>query len=49
MIPNDDIPVPEVFAWRKHDDRVYIHMSLVPGKTLRDSWSCLTTRDKASL
>ncbi|KAF4983413.1 hypothetical protein FZEAL_1142 [Fusarium zealandicum] len=47
--PNDEIPVPEVFGWRKQDDRVFIYMSLVPGETLRQAWSSLTANDKTSL
>lgn len=47
--PNGEIPVPEVFGWRKYEDRVFIYMSLVPGETLRDVWPSLTEGDKASL
>ncbi|KAF5017408.1 hypothetical protein F66182_10664 [Fusarium sp. NRRL 66182] len=47
--PNKEVPVPEVFGWRKYADRVFIYMSLVRGETLRDAWPALTENDKASL
>ncbi|KAL5586745.1 hypothetical protein FOBRF1_016615 [Fusarium oxysporum] len=47
--PNGEIPVPEVFGWRRYEDRVFIYMSLVPGKTLREAWPSLTQDDKTLL
>ncbi|EKJ69158.1 hypothetical protein NXS19_006686 [Fusarium pseudograminearum] len=49
VFPNGEVPVPELFGWRKHGDRVFIYMSLVPGETLRQAWQSLTEHDKASL
>ncbi|POR35336.1 Phosphotransferase enzyme family protein [Tolypocladium paradoxum] len=47
--PHDDIPVPEVFGWRKHGDLNFIYMSLIRGKTLREAWPSLTEGDKMSI
>ncbi|KAF9768987.1 hypothetical protein IL306_013652 [Fusarium sp. DS 682] len=47
--PNGEVPVPEVFGWRKYEDRVFIYMSLEPGETLREAWPSLTEDDKTSL
>lgn len=49
VFPNGDVPVPELFGWRKYGDRVFIYMSLVPGETLREVWQSLNEDDKASL
>lgn len=49
LFPDGEVPVPEVFGWRKYDGRVFIYMSLIPGKTLREAWSSLTIDDKNSL
>ncbi|EJT68577.1 hypothetical protein GGTG_13852 [Gaeumannomyces tritici R3-111a-1] len=47
--PSNEVPVPEVFGWRKVGTRVYIYMGLVSGKTLRQAWDSLTSTDKASI
>ncbi len=47
--PTNEIPVPELFGWRKVGDQNFIYMSLVPGKTLREIWASLTTADKTSI
>jgi hypothetical protein len=47
--PNNDVPVPEVFGWRKYEDQTFIYMSLVRGQTLREAWPCLTGADKKSI
>ncbi|KAM0425331.1 hypothetical protein ACHAPT_009387 [Fusarium lateritium] len=49
LFPNGEVPVPEVFGWRKYGGRVFIYMSLIPGKTLREAWPSLTIGDKNSL
>ncbi|WXC60307.1 hypothetical protein SNK03_006172 [Fusarium graminearum] len=49
VFPNGDVPVPELFSWRKYGDWVFIYMSLVPGETLREVWQSLDEDDKASL
>lgn len=43
---NSEVPVPEVFGWRKHGDQNFIYMSLIPGQTLREAWPTLTKKDK---
>jgi aminoglycoside phosphotransferase (APT) family kinase protein len=43
------VPVPEVFGWRRHGEQVFIYMSLIPGKTLRQAWPDLTVDDKKSI
>jgi hypothetical protein len=47
--PNGEIPVPELFGWRKYEGRVFIYMSLVHGQTLESLWPMLTAVDKKSL
>ena len=47
--PVNDIPIPEVFAWRKHGDMNFIYMSLIPGQTLEQAWESLNEADKASV
>jgi Phosphotransferase enzyme family len=47
--PDNEIPVPEVFGWKKYGNKNLIYMSLVPGKTLREGWSTLTEEDKRSI
>ncbi|KJZ75108.1 hypothetical protein HIM_05594 [Hirsutella minnesotensis 3608] len=47
--PDKDVPVPEVFGWRKLGDLNFIYMSLVPGQTLRQAWTSLTQADKNSI
>jgi hypothetical protein len=47
--PHNDVPVPEVFGWRKYEDQTFIYMSLIRGQTLREAWSYLTEEDKESI
>ncbi|KAH8200232.1 hypothetical protein TruAng_005624 [Truncatella angustata] len=47
--PNNEVPVPEVFGWRRYGDKCFIYMSLIPGKTLREGWPALTEVDKKSI
>jgi hypothetical protein len=49
VFPNGEVPVPEVFGWRKHGDQVFIYMSIIHGKTLREVWPLLTEDDKRSI
>jgi hypothetical protein len=44
--PNNEVPVPEVFGWRKHGHLNFIYMSLIPGKTLSEVWPTCTEKDK---
>src|SRR5271156_1597323 len=43
---NDEIPVPEVYAWRVHDGQVFIYMQLIQGQALIDQWGSLSISDK---
>ncbi|CAH0046836.1 unnamed protein product [Clonostachys solani] len=47
--PTSEVPVPELFGWRKHGDMTFIYMSLISGKTLREAWDDLQTDDKTSI
>lgn len=46
IFPNGEVPVPEVFGWRRHHDQNFIYMSLVHGETLRERFSSLTEDEK---
>jgi hypothetical protein len=43
---NDEVPVPEVYGWRVHDDQVFIYMQLIQGQALIDQWDSLSISDK---
>ena len=43
------LPVPELYGWRVHSNTVLIYMELIPGVTLRDRWSTMTTPEKDSI
>jgi hypothetical protein len=43
---NDEIPVPEVYGWRVHNDQVFIYMQLIQGQALIDQWDSLSISDK---
>ncbi|POR30952.1 Phosphotransferase enzyme family protein [Tolypocladium paradoxum] len=49
IFPNNEVPVPEVFGWRKHGDQTFIYMSLIRGPTLREAWPSLTEADKKAI
>lgn len=34
IFANNEVPVPEVFGWRKHGDLNFIYMSLIPGTNI---------------
>ncbi|KAK9783573.1 putative Kinase-like domain-containing protein [Seiridium cardinale] len=46
---NDEVPVPEVFGWRKYGEKNFIYISLIHGETLREAWPKLTEADKESI
>lgn len=46
VFANNEVPVPEVFGWRKYGDLNFIYMSLIPGQTLREAWPTLFEADK---
>lgn len=47
--PNGEVPVPEVFGWRHHNDKIYIYQSLASGTSLKQAWKSLTEYEKASI
>ena len=47
--PNGEVPVPEVFGWRRRGDFVFIYMGLIPGVTLGVAWPSLTEMEKESI
>lgn len=47
--PGNEIPLPELFGWRRRDGINFIYMSLVAGTTLESAWPTLTEEEKASI
>ncbi|KAG8163100.1 hypothetical protein KVR01_007578 [Diaporthe batatas] len=47
--PDREIPVPEVFGWASENDKNFIYMSLVPGRTLYEAWPSLSPSEKESI
>lgn len=47
--PHGEVPVPEVFGWRKHEGLNFIYMSLVEGRTMRQAWPSLNEAEKETL
>lgn len=47
--PNGDVPVPEVFGWKHHDEKIYIYQSLAPGISLKQTWPFLAEAEKVSI
>lgn len=47
--PNGEVPVPEVFGWRQHNEKIYIYQSLSPGTSLKQAWPSLTKAEKVSI
>ena len=46
----DDVPVPEVYGWRRDGKEVFIYMELIQGATkLQDRWKALSNDDKTSV
>ncbi|KAF1956561.1 hypothetical protein CC80DRAFT_535230 [Byssothecium circinans] len=41
-----DVPVPELFAWRKDDGQVFLYMELIEGITLEKKWETMGEEDK---
>lgn len=46
---HEEVPVPEVFGWRRYGDQNFIYMSLIGGKTLREAWDTLDISDKKAI
>lgn len=49
LFVHGEVPVPEVFGWRRHGDQNFIYMSLITGLTLREAWPLLDDNDKGSI
>lgn len=49
VFPHNEVPVPEVFGWRKYEGRTFIYMSLVDGESLQEAWPSCTAEDKESI
>ena len=49
IFPNGEVPVPEVYGWKRYGDTLFIYMSLMTGKTLADIWPSLTKPEKVSI
>lgn len=47
--PNNEIPVPELVAWRRSEGVNFIYMSLVDGITLESCWMELTEAEKTTI
>ncbi|KAI1144714.1 hypothetical protein F4825DRAFT_467884 [Nemania diffusa] len=47
--PDGEVPVPEVFGWKVCGHRMFLYMSLIVGKTLREAWPLLTKHDKSAI
>ena len=45
----DEVPVPEVYGWRIHDNQVFIYMQLIQGQTLFDQWDSLGFSDRMTV
>lgn len=45
----DNVPVPEIYGWRKDGNDVFIYMQLLPGYVLKDQWEFLTVLEKTSI
>jgi hypothetical protein len=44
--PEHELPMPEVFGWRKHGDKNFLYMSLVRGETLYKQWPTFIHEEK---
>ncbi|KAK2591451.1 hypothetical protein QQS21_010860 [Conoideocrella luteorostrata] len=44
-----EVPVPEVFGWKRYGDQNFIYVSLIAGLTLREAWPLLDDKDKARI
>ncbi len=49
LFPNGEVPVPEVYGWRKSGRRIFIYMSLEPGKTIGEAWPSLTGEERETI
>lgn len=47
--PNEEIPVPELYGWRRSDGINFIYLSLVRGVSLETCWSTLNGEEKTSI
>jgi hypothetical protein len=42
----DQVPVPEVYGWRRDGDQVFLFMELIPTPTMDECWASLSLKDK---
>jgi hypothetical protein len=49
VFPHGEVPIPEVFGWRRHNQQLFVYMSLIHGSTLRNAWPSLTDEDKKAI
>ena len=47
--PKGEVPVPELYGFKRSGDYSLIYMSIVPGQTLRDMWQDLSEAEKDSI
>jgi len=47
--PSNEVPVPELVAWRSEASIKYLYMSLLPGVTLGSCWSTLTSEERTTI
>ncbi|KAJ3509266.1 hypothetical protein NLJ89_g5317 [Agrocybe chaxingu] len=44
-----EVPVPEVYGWRRDGDMLFVFMELIEGETLHNGWKELSEHEKAQL
>ena len=45
----DEVPVPEVYGWRRDGIETFIYMELIEGDTLEDRWGDLVREEKLDI
>jgi hypothetical protein len=45
----DQVPVPEVYGWRRDGGQVFIFMELIPAPTMDECWASLSLNDKSDV
>ncbi|CAA7269377.1 unnamed protein product [Cyclocybe aegerita] len=49
LLPDSEVPVPEVYGWRRDGDMLFVFMELIEGETLHKRWEELEEHEKAQL
>ena len=44
-----DVPVPEIYGWRKDGDETFLYMELIEGDTLEYRWDSLSQGEKTAI